>query len=103
MYIIQTNTSIDNEGNYVDFQSMMYKITKQNWNEFKECILSEESHTEKFIQGTMVGYTKPRVFKILKVMINDDFHLEVLISRYDNSTINIKYYMVTDEQFRKLQ
>lgn len=102
MYIIQTNTSYNDKDEPVDFQSVMYKITKQNWEEFKDYILSEEEFTEKIIRGTMIGNTKPKFYKLLNVLINDDFHLEIIISRYDNSKMNIKYYKVTDEQFSML-
>ncbi|MDD4779114.1 MAG: hypothetical protein PHT02_00725 [Tissierellia bacterium] len=102
MYIIQTNTSLDDNNNPRDFQSVMYKINKQNWDEFKEYILSEEDFTEKVIQGTMIGSTKPKFYKLLEILINDDFHLEIIISKYDESKMNIKYYMVTDSAFSRL-
>jgi hypothetical protein len=102
MYIIQTNTSFDKNNKPVDFQSMMYKIKNQNWHEFKDYILSTEADTGKVFHGTMIGCTKPK-FAIAQPIINDDFHLEINIIKYDSSKMNIKYYMVTDEQFQGLQ
>jgi hypothetical protein len=102
VYIIQTNTSLDENNNPRDFQSLMYQINKQTWEEFKEYIISEGQDTEKLISGTMIGSTKPRNAKILKVLINDEYHLEVIISNYAGMKINSKYFMVTDNQFSNL-
>lgn len=104
MYIIQTNTSLNDNYDPRDFQSMMYKISKQTWEEFKEYILSNEEYTEKLVSGTMMRSTKPRNFTIEKVLINDNRHLEVIM-RYGFSNqllVNSKYQMVTDEQFQGL-
>lgn len=107
MYIIQTNTSYNDKSIPIDFQSMMYEITKETWEEFKEYILSDEEYTDKIIKGTMWGSTKPRNCKILDVLINDDHHLEVIISKHLNEELdfvyNSKFYMVTDEQFNVLK
>ena len=98
MYIIQTNTSINGNGVEIDFQSMMYKIPNKTWNEFKEYILSDEYETIRII-GTMVGSLKPRLMKVVGVLINDDFHLRVKFNNYKES----KYYLVTDENFANLR
>jgi hypothetical protein len=103
VYIIQTNTSTIGDQS-IDFQSMMYKITKQNWEEFKEYILSNEAFTEKIVHGTMMGNTKPKNFNVLEVLIQDDFHLEILATygRDNDMKVNVKYYKVTKEQFNNL-
>lgn len=98
MYIIQTNTLVDDKGIERDFQSMMYQIKEQTWGEFKEYILSNEDFTMKLIKGTMMGTTKPSQSKVTRVLINDDFHLRVV---FDNN-IESKYYMVEDESFNRL-
>lgn len=100
MYIIQTNTSIVND-KPMDFQSLMYKINKQTWEEFKEYIISNEDYTEKIINGTMIGSTKPLGYKTESVVIDDNFHLEVIMVK-NGIKVNSKYYLVTDEQFKNL-
>lgn len=79
----------------------MYQINKQTWEEFKEYILSNEDFTEKIVHGTMIGCTKPK-YAIAKELINDNYHLEVIMVKYDCTKINVKYYKVTDEQFVNL-
>jgi hypothetical protein len=103
MYIIQTNTSIIGD-KAIDFQSYMYKISKQTWDEFKEYILSKEDFTEKIVYGTMTGSTKPRNFNVLDVLVEDDFHLEIIANygRENDMKVNSKYYKVTEEQFSNL-
>lgn len=99
MYIIQTNTMM--QVSNPDFQSRMFKIKTQTWDEFKDYILSTEPFTAKLVNGTMDGLTKPENIKSCEVLINDDFHLEVMI---DNGAFvySSKYYLVTDEQFTNL-
>jgi hypothetical protein len=101
MYIIQTNTSYNNENKPIDFQSMMYKVTSIDWNEFKEHILTPEQEVIYFIRSTMMGCKRPK-YAIIQPVVNDDFHLEVNIIRYDSTKQNVKYYMVSDEQFNNL-
>lgn len=99
-YVIQTNTHVNN-GQSGDFQNWMYKITKQTWDEFKDYIISDEKFTDKITKGTMTGYTKPRDCVIEEVLINDDFHLEVII-QYGMNKVSSRYYMVTEENFKGL-
>ncbi|BAO04723.1 uncharacterized protein CBO05P1_004 [Clostridium botulinum B str. Osaka05] len=102
-YVIQTNISLNNYKKPQDFQSLMYKISNQTWEEFKEYILSDEDFTEKLIKGTMIGYTKPKNCIIEDILINDDFHLEVNISyRSDNHMTNVKFYKVSEDDFKNL-
>lgn len=98
MYIIQTNTLVDDKGIERDFQSMMYQIKEQTWGEFKEYILSNEDFTMKLVNGTMAGTTKPRQSKVTSILINDERHLRVTF----NSSYDAKFYMVTDEEFANL-
>ena len=74
MFIIQTNR------NNIDFQSYMYEIKKQNWEEFKEYIVSSEDFTSKIVNSTLSN--KPSRTKtdkkVIRVNINDDHHLEVV-------------------------
>lgn len=93
MYIIQTNR------NTVDFQSCMYEIKSQTWEEFKDYILSNEQFTAKVITTTFSDYpakTKRDNIKVIKALINDDFHLEVIFE--DNQ---ISSYMKVDNEFFK--
>ena len=101
MYIIQTNTSIGN-GKPVDFQSLMYQ-TNKTWDEFKEYILNDNAEIEQIQKGTMIGNMKTKDNKVDEILINDDFHLEVI---YKNDrlkwVVNAKYYGVADEIFTRL-
>lgn len=103
-YIIQTNINLDNNSKPQDFQSFIYRITKQTWEQFKDYIISNEKFTTKLIRGTIQGYTKPRNCIIEEILINDDFHLEVRLSYGENNHIkaNSKYYMITEKQFSNL-
>lgn len=103
-YVIQTNTSLNGKNEPIDFQSCMYKITKQTWNEFKDYITSNEKFTYKIIQGTMLGGTKPSNCVVEEILINDNFHLEIILSygRNGELKVNNKYYMVTEESFKNL-
>ena len=98
MYIIQTNTSINNAGIDMDFQSMMYKMPNKTWEEFKEYILSDEYEIVSLV-GTMVGSLKTRQRKVIDILISDDFHLEV---EFDNN-MKSKYYLVEDRAFNVLK
>jgi hypothetical protein len=102
-YVIQTNTSINN-GSPVDFQSYMYKITNQTWEEFKQYIMSNEDFTEKIIKGTMMGSTKPSNCIVEKVLINDEIHLEVIKTHGKDNHMksNSKYYLVEENRFKNL-
>lgn len=104
MYVIQTNTNILINNTMGDFQSLMYKINQQTWEEFKEYILSEKSYAEKIVNGTMIGSAKPTNHKVISVLIDDDYHLEIVTSHgKDNQFVtNSKYYMVNDENFNRL-
>jgi hypothetical protein len=98
MYIIQTNR------NDVDFQSYMYQIKKQSWEEFKEYILSNEDFTGKIVEGTMEKpiITKPSSCKISELNINDDKHLKVLIGLNNGDQMISEYYLVEDDKFKNL-
>ncbi|NFH01342.1 hypothetical protein FC831_13825 [Clostridium botulinum] len=78
MFIIQTNR------NSQDFQSYMYEIKKQTWEEFKEYILSNEDFTSKIVNFTYdnfdvhIGKTKKE--NINSCRIDDDFHLRVIFN-----------------------
>lgn len=85
MFIIQTNRTI------TDFQSYMYEIKNQTWEEFKEYIISNEDFTSKIVNliydnfESHVGRTKSK--NATKVNINDEKHLQVefankIISEY---------------------
>jgi len=97
LILIQTNCNIVN-GVEVDFQSRILEIKKQNWEEFKIYIISNEPFTEKLVNATMFGTTKPSNCIIEKVIINDEFHLEVELIRGDYRSRS-KYYLVDDEDF----
>jgi hypothetical protein len=99
MYIIQTNTTHNDDGIEMDFQSYMYQIKKQTWEEFKDYIVSTEDFTEKILQGTMRGLVKTKYKKPYKVIVNDEFHLRV---RFTDNTES-RYYLVEDEQFEYLK
>ena len=96
MYIIQSNI------NKEDFQSYMYPIKEQTWEEFKEYILSNEDFTDKIINGTMTGSIKPKDCKIEVSNINDEHHLRVNMTRKDGTIQISEYYMVTDDKFQNL-
>jgi hypothetical protein len=98
MYIIQTNISMNNAGVEVDFQSMMYKMPNETWEEFKKYILSDEYEIVNLI-GTMVGSPKAKQRRVIEILINDDFHLEVEFDR----NIKSKYYLVEDKAFNILK
>ncbi|WP_252225210.1 MULTISPECIES: hypothetical protein [unclassified Clostridium] len=78
MFIIQTNRTNK------DFQSYMYEIKKQTWEEFKEYILSNEDFTSKIVNfkydnlDIHVGNTKKENINLCR--INDDFHLQVIFN-----------------------
>lgn len=98
IYIIQTNTVLDNENQPRDFQSVMFKYS--SWEEYKNDLLSEEIQSSLII-GTMMGNIKPRMAKVEKVIIDDDCHLECII---DNGFVrtNIKAYKVEECNFKNL-
>lgn len=98
MYIIQTNILVDDKGIERDFQSRVYQIKEQTWDEFREYILSNEDVTTKLVRGTMAGAIKPRQSRVTSVLINDERHLRVTF----NSSYDAKFYMVTDEEFANL-
>lgn len=103
MYIIQTNILIDDKGIERDFQSMMYQIKEQTWDEFKDYILSDGDYTMKIIYGTMTGLPKPRQSKVTSILINDEKHLSVILNLFNSKSYEAKFYMVTDEQFNDLR
>lgn len=85
MFIIQTNRTI------TDFQSYMYEIKNQTWEEFKEYIISNEDFTDKIVNSIYdnfeihVGKTKSSY--VTKINISDEKHLQVefankIISEY---------------------
>ena len=80
----------------VDFQSIVYNIDK-TWEEFKEYIISEEYEVINIV-GTMIVSIKPRLVKVTRILINDDFHLRVIFS----NGIESKFYLVKDENFNRL-
>ena len=98
MYIIQTNTLVDDKGIERDFQSRVYQIKEQTWDEFRDYILSNEGFVMKLVNGTMAGAIKPRQSRVTSVLINDERHLRVTF----NSSYDAKFYMVTDEEFANL-
>lgn len=103
MYIIQTNTSLDKNNHPVDFQSMMYKVYRQQtWSEFKNYIISNKPSISTTVIGTMLGANKPDNSKCIEVLINDDVHLEVIFQNNNNLKFSSKYVLVTDEQFQNL-
>lgn len=97
MIIIQTNCSIVN-GVEMDFQSRILEVKNQNWEEFKDCIISSEPFTCKLVNSTMYGTTKPTNCIIDKIIINDEFHLEIELIN-ENHRTRSKYYLVRDEDF----
>lgn len=99
MFIIQTNTSLNSGYQPVDFQSLVYQIKNQTWEEFKDYILSEEAYTDKIIHGTMQGITKPRNMEIKEILINTEHHLEVVMEYGQGLLTNSKYYMVKEDNF----
>lgn len=104
MLIIQINTSLNhNTKQLMDFQSRMYYINNQTWGEFKEYIKSNESFTSKLVSGTMYGMTKPEGCIIEKVIIDDEFHLEVEIKYGKDIYCNAKYYKVEDKDFDRFK
>lgn len=85
MFIIQTNRTI------TDFQSYVYEVKNQTWEEFKEYIISNEDFTSKIVNliydnfENHVGKTKSSY--VTKVNISDEKHLQVefankIISEY---------------------
>lgn len=98
IYIIQTNTLIDNEGVPRDFQSMVFAYS--SWDDYKNALLHEES-TGKIIFGTMYGCIKPRNAKIENVLINDDKHLECFINN-GVVNINVKAYKVDSDNLKNI-
>lgn len=99
MIIIQTNCNIIN-GIEVDFQSRILEIKNQNWEEFKDYIISNEPFTCKIVNSTMYGTAKPTNCIIEKLIINDEFHLEVELTNRNHKTRS-KYYLVDDENFNR--
>jgi hypothetical protein len=96
VHIIQTNIS-----KIGDFQSMIYKIAEQTWDEFKDYILSTESFTDKIVYSTMgIATTKPKNIKEVEEIINDDFHLKVYFKRDINSCY-VNYFKVENDNFDK--
>jgi hypothetical protein len=89
---------------FCDFQSLIFRVTKLTWEEFKDYILNDKSDNTNMLRSTMDGKIKPTNVKIEKVLINDDIHLEIITihGKYNFKT-NVKYYMVTDEAFSNLR
>ena len=98
MYIVQTNILTDNNGVEMDFQSIIYTMPKNTWDEFKEYILSDEYELIRIL-GTMKGFIKPRLVKVVDIMKNDDFRLRVKF----NNNVECKYYLVGDKAFNVLR
>jgi hypothetical protein len=75
----------------------MYEINK-TWEEFKEYILNEDSKKIIIPRATIGGSGNPRRgdLYVLKEIINDDFHLEVIFS--DNTSSS---YMKVENEFFK--
>ena len=91
MYIIQTNRTT------TDFQSYMYEIDV-SWDKFKVNILHELSSLP-IKETTLSDYkeNKTRLNKtVIKQIINDDFHLEVV---FDDNTAS-SYMQVNNEFFK---
>lgn len=104
MLIIQTNISLNpNAKQPIDFQSRMYYIKKQTWDEFKEYIKSNEPFTSKLVSGTMYGMTKPEGCTIENIIVDDEFHLEVVMTYGKDIYCNAKYYKVEDKDFERLK
>lgn len=105
MYIIQTNESLNNSMEVVDFQSISYWSKFQTFDEFKNNIFNaKDEDIEEIRYGTMIGKIKPVNSEIVNVIINDDFHLEVVLKKIDGNNKAIftrsKYYGVkTEENF----
>ena len=97
-FVIQTNTFIDDKGNPRDFQSMVFAY--YDWNAYKSALLYEES-SGKIVMGTMYGCIKPRGSKIEQIIINDDHHLECLITN-DVVTINVKSYKINGKELKNI-
>lgn len=78
MFIIQTNR------NYQDFQSYMYEIKNQTWDEFKEYILNKEDFTAKIVNSIYDNFEfhmgKVKKENINSCRINDEFHLRVIFN-----------------------
>ena len=104
LYVIITNTSIVNN-QYQDFQNLIFKPYQQTWEDFKKFILTENNlpndDENKINKGTMIGNVKRKDWKITEILINDGHHLEIIVSSYHRTT-NVKYYMITEEQFSNL-
>lgn len=94
VYIVQTNTSLDDLGNTRDFQSIVFPY--QSWDKYKKDLL-EENAVHEIIHGTMIGCIKGRYCKIERVIINDDYHIEIIV---DNGYVktNIKAYKVEKDK-----
>lgn len=99
VYIIQTNTSIDTEGNPRDFQSMVFEYS--SWDDYKDDILNKASNGD-IVRGTMYGCIRPRGSTIDEVIINDEFHLEYTISNYAERKTNVKAYKVEEYNIKKV-
>lgn len=96
MFIIQTNRTI------TDFQSYMYEIKEQTWEEFKEYIISNEDFTSKIVNliydnfEVHTGRTKSK--NVTRVNISDEKHLQV---EFANETIS-EYMLVNKIEGSKL-
>lgn len=98
IYVIQTNTSLDNENKPRDFQSMMFKYS--SWEDYQYDLISEEVQSS-LIVGTMMGNIKPKQCKIEDILINDEFHLECIISN-GYTRMNVKACKVSMDSFNNL-
>lgn len=96
VYIIQTNTLIDDSDNPRDFQSMVFEYS--SWDDYRDDLLNNSPNRK--IYGTLTGHIKPKSSTIDKIIINDEYHLECLISRYDGGKSNIKAYKVDGNIFK---
>lgn len=63
--------------------------------------MNDEFDDVNVIHGTMTGKLKNKHYKVKEVLINDDFHLEVIFhNEYFNFNTNSKYYLVDKENIR---
>ena len=94
IYIVQTNTSLDDLEKPRDFQSVVFPY--QSWDKYKKDLLEEDA-VHEIIHGTMIGNIKGRCCKVERVMINDDYHIEIVV---DNGYVktNIKAYKVEKDR-----
>ena len=93
--VIETNISIDINGDYKDFQSRVIEV--ESWNSLVDEIKSNKAVDRASVIGTMFGYTLPPRGCVTTEHKCDDTHLSCKVTRWDGVE-SIKLLYLIDKE-----